>query len=88
MSDTVNGSKKAASTSMLVTRKQIEDAKERGDIRGWFVLPAKLPRGHPKKSLLRREETDENDGQQARKRHAVPFLEEPPSKNVRGIYDK
>ena len=26
----------------LTTRKQIEDAKDKGDIRGWF---AKLPRG-------------------------------------------
>ena len=88
MSDPINGSKKAATptSSMLVARKQIEDAKERGDIRGWFVLPAKLPRGRPKKSPLH-EETDEDDGQRA-KRGAVLSFEEPSLKRERGMYDK
>jgi hypothetical protein len=51
-----------------------------------FVLPAKLPRGRPKKSPLH-EETDEDDGQRA-KRGAVLSFEEPSSKRERGMYDK
>ena len=41
--------------TMLTTRKQINDAKDKGDIRGWFC--AKVPRGRPKKEV--NEEIDE-----------------------------
>ena len=33
----------------LTTRKQKKDAKDKGDIRGWFGMIPKLPRGRPKK---------------------------------------
>lgn len=36
--------------SKLQTRQQKERAKETGDIRGWFGIVPKLPRGRPKKS--------------------------------------
>jgi hypothetical protein len=33
----------------LTTRKQKKDAKDKGDICGWFGMIPKLPRGRPKK---------------------------------------
>ncbi len=84
----------ATTRTPLVTRKQILDAKEKGDIRGWFALPAKLPRGRPKKtSLLGNEDNDQdNGGQLATKLSLVLAPGEsstaPPKKKQRKSYDK
>jgi hypothetical protein len=92
MSSVISSNKKSSATSIApITRKQqIEDAKGQGDICQWFGLPAKLPRGRPKKHQLN-QDRDTDDGQRA-KRSAELALDAPsalPKKKQRGrLYDK
>ena len=70
----------------LTTRKQIEDAKDKGDIRGWF---AKLPRGRPKKDMLVNTEIVDETSNTKRAAHGILDLPDP--KRMReggGSYNK
>ncbi len=90
MSDVISSKNKSSATTIApVTRNQIKDAKGQGDICGWSGLPAKLPRGRPKKHQLN-QDRDTDDGQRA-KRSAELALDAPsalPKKKQRGLYDK
>ncbi|KAI2491081.1 hypothetical protein MHU86_23491 [Fragilaria crotonensis] len=93
MSGAINAINKTVSTRLLVTRKQKEDAKGRGDIRGWFGMPLTKPsRGRPKKSPPSPdEETDDNHEQEhAKKRSGAPSLNAThvAIKKQRGMYDQ
>ena len=60
----------------FTTRKQKADAKEKGDIRGWF---AKMPRGRPKKEV----NTEIVDKARCDMKRAADKLPDPPGKRMR-----
>lgn len=82
------------SEKKLTTRKQKEEAKVKGDIRGWFGIIPKRPRGRPKKKDKEDDTLSTNIGTSIRedtsKRTAPGILVEPDPKRMRegGAYNK
>ncbi|KAI2498520.1 hypothetical protein MHU86_15980 [Fragilaria crotonensis] len=90
-----NGVKKASDSARMpvTTRKQKDEARERGDIRGWIGLQsAKQAVGRPKKALPLSGADDDNNAkqQEAEKKRSAEVYESviTTSKKARGQYDQ